>query len=48
VNERLQVLFGQDYGCGLTAGWAKGQKTGIEIPEVQVARGIGRELTAAR
>jgi two-component system LytT family sensor kinase len=48
VNERLKVLFGQDYRMWIDSRLGEGTKTGIEIPEVQVAADLGRELTAAR
>jgi len=44
VNERLQVLFGQDYRMWIDSKPGEGTRTGIEIPDVQVA---AEELTAA-
>ena len=43
VNERLKVLFGQDYRMWIDSKPGEGTRTGIEIPEVQVAE----ELTTA-
>jgi two-component system LytT family sensor kinase len=37
VNERLKVLFGQDYRMWIDSKPGEGTRTGIEIPEVQVA-----------
>jgi two-component system LytT family sensor kinase len=42
VNERLKVLFGQDYRMWIDSKPGEGTRTGIEIPEVQV---ISEELT---
>jgi two-component system LytT family sensor kinase len=42
VNERLKVLFGQDYRMWIDSKPGEGTRTGIEIPEVQVA---AEELT---
>jgi two-component system LytT family sensor kinase len=36
VNERLKVLFGQDYRMWIDSKPGEGTRTGIEIPEVQV------------
>jgi two-component system LytT family sensor kinase len=44
VNERLKVLFGQDYRMWIDSKPGEGTRTGIEIPEVQVA---SEELTTA-
>ena len=44
VNERLKVLFGQDYRMWIDSKPGEGTRTGIEIPEVQVAT---EALTAA-
>jgi len=44
VNERLKVLFGQDYRMWIDSKPGEGTRTGIEIPEVQVA---AEELTTA-
>ena len=44
VNERLKVLFGQDYRMWIDSKPGEGTRTGIEIPEVPVAT---EELTAA-
>jgi two-component system LytT family sensor kinase len=43
VNERLKVLFGQDYRMWIDSKPGEGTRTGIEIPDVQV----GEELTTA-
>jgi two-component system LytT family sensor kinase len=43
VNERLKVLFGQDYRMWIDSKPGEGTRTGIEIPDVQVAE----ELTTA-
>jgi two-component system LytT family sensor kinase len=37
VNERLKVLFGQDYRMWIDSKPGEGTRTGIEIPEVQVS-----------
>ncbi len=44
VNERLKVLFGQDYRMWIDSKPGEGTRTGIEIPEVQV---VSEELTTA-
>jgi two-component system LytT family sensor kinase len=44
VNERLKVLFGQDYRMWIDSKPGEGTRTEIEIPEVQVA---SEELTPA-
>ena len=44
VNERLKVLFGQDYRMWIDSKPGEGTRTGIEIPEVQVTT---EALTAA-
>jgi two-component system, LytTR family, sensor kinase len=44
VNERLKVLFGQDYRMWIDSKPGEGTRTGIEIPDVQVA---AEELTPA-
>ena len=36
VNERLKVLFGQDYRMWIDSKPGEGTRTGIEIPDVQV------------
>ena len=43
VNERLKVLFGQDYRMWIDSKPGEGTRTGIEIPDVQVVE----ELTTA-
>ncbi len=47
VNERLKVLFGQDYRMWIDSKPGEGTRTGIEIPEVPVASEAGRELSTA-
>ena len=47
VNERLKVLFGQDYRMWIDSKPGEGTRTGIEIPEVQVASEVSQELTTA-
>jgi two-component system LytT family sensor kinase len=42
VNERLKVLFGQDYRMWIDSKPGEGTRTGIEIPEVQVASEVLR------
>ena len=43
VNERLKVLFGQDYRMWIDSKPGEGTRTGIEMPDVQVTE----ELTTA-
>ena len=47
VNERLKVLFGQDYRMWIDSKPGEGTRTGIEIPDVQTAAETARELTTA-
>jgi two-component system LytT family sensor kinase len=47
VNERLKVLFGQDYRMWIDSKPGEGTRTGIEIPEVQVASESNEEVPAA-
>jgi len=47
VNERLKVLFGQDYRMWIDSKPGEGTRTGIEIPEIQVATETRPELTTA-
>jgi len=47
VNERLKVLFGQDYRMWIDSKPGEGTRTGIEIPEIQVALEVRQELTTA-
>jgi len=47
VNERLKVLFGQDYRMWIDSKPGEGTRTGIEIPEVQVASESTEEVPAA-
>jgi two-component system LytT family sensor kinase len=48
VNERLKVLFGQDYRMWIDSKPGEGTRTGIEIPDVGVAGEIEQELSTAR
>jgi two-component system LytT family sensor kinase len=48
VNERLKVLFGQDYRMWIDSKPGEGTRTGIEIPDVSVANEASQELSAAR
>jgi two-component system, LytTR family, sensor kinase len=45
VNERLKVLFGQDYRMWIDSKLDEGTRTGIEIPELPIASEVGQELT---
>jgi two-component system LytT family sensor kinase len=47
VNERLKVLFGQDYRMWIDSKLEEGTRTGIEIPELPMATEVGQELTTA-
>ncbi len=47
VNERLKVLFGQDYRMWIDSKPGEGTRTGIEIPEVHVASESTEEVQAA-
>jgi two-component system, LytTR family, sensor kinase len=47
VNERLKVLFGQDYRMWIDSKPGEGTRTGIEIPELQVVSEVGQEVPAA-
>ncbi|HUA21688.1 MAG TPA: histidine kinase [Bryobacteraceae bacterium] len=47
VNERLKVLFGQDYRMWIDSKPGEGTRTGIEIPELQVMSEAGVEVQAA-
>ena len=47
VNERLKVLFGQDYRMWIDSKPDEGTRTGIEFPDTQVLSEAGREVTAA-
>ena len=47
VNERLKVLFGQDYRMWIDSKPGEGTRTGIEIPELQVISEAGEEVQAA-
>jgi two-component system LytT family sensor kinase len=47
VNERLKVLFGQDYRMWIDSKPDEGTRTGIEIPELPIASDVGQELTTA-
>ncbi len=48
VNERLKVLFGQDYRMWIDSKPGEGTRTGIEIPDVGAASEIEQELSTAR
>ena len=41
VNERMKVLFGPDYRMWIDSKPGEGTRTGIEIPDVQVASEVG-------
>jgi two-component system LytT family sensor kinase len=47
VNERMKVLYGPDYRMWIDSKPGEGTRTGIEIPDVQLAAEIGQEVTAA-
>jgi two-component system LytT family sensor kinase len=47
VNERLKVLFGSDYRMWIDSKPGEGTRTGIEIPESQVATMLGEALSSA-
>src|SRR5579862_6280116 len=47
VNERLKVLFGQDYRMWIDSKLEEGTRTGIEIPELPIASEVDEELTRA-
>lgn len=47
VNERLKVLFGQDYRMWIDSKPGEGTRTGIEIPEVHVMSDAAQEAPAA-
>ena len=47
VNERLKVLFGQDYRMWIDSKPGEGTRTGIEIPDVPVASEAGQALSSA-
>jgi two-component system LytT family sensor kinase len=47
VNERLKVLFGQDYRMWIDSKPGEGTRTGIEIPELQVMNEARQEVSAA-
>ena len=47
VNERLKVLFGQDYRMWIDSKLGEGTRTGIEIADVQVAAEVYQEVPAA-
>jgi two-component system LytT family sensor kinase len=48
VNERLKVLYGPDYRMWIDSKPGEGTRTGIEIPDVQVASEVSQEAPAAR
>jgi two-component system LytT family sensor kinase len=47
VNERMKVLYGPDYRMWIDSKPGEGTRTGIEIPDVQVASEVGQEVPAA-
>ena len=47
VNERMKVLYGPDYRMWIDSKPGEGTRTGIEIPDVQVANEAGQEVPAA-
>jgi two-component system LytT family sensor kinase len=47
VNERLKVLFGQDYRMWIDSKPGEGTRTGIEIPDVQVGEELTKEQASA-
>jgi two-component system, LytTR family, sensor kinase len=47
VNERMKVLYGPDYRMWIDSKPGEGTRTGIEIPDVQVATDIIQEVPAA-
>ena len=46
VNERMKVLYGPDYRMWIDSKPGEGTRTGIEIPDVQVATDIIQEVPA--
>jgi two-component system LytT family sensor kinase len=48
VNERLKVLFGDDYKMWIDSRTGEGTSTGIEIPEQASAAGVEEALTGSR
>jgi two-component system, LytTR family, sensor kinase len=47
VNERLKVLFGDDYKMWVDSKPGEGTRTGIEIPDLTVVSETGQELSTA-
>jgi two-component system LytT family sensor kinase len=47
VNERMKVLYGPDYRMWIDSKPGEGTRTGIEIPDVQVATEVIQEVPAA-
>jgi two-component system LytT family sensor kinase len=47
VNERLKVLFGEDYRMWIDSKPGEGTRTGIEIPDLTAVSETGRELSTA-
>jgi two-component system LytT family sensor kinase len=47
VNERLKVLFGDDYKMWIDSKAGEGTRTGIEIPDLTAVTETGHELSAA-
>ena len=47
VNERLKVLFGEDYRMWIDSKPGEGTRTGIEIPDLTAVSETGQELSTA-
>ncbi|HEX6896111.1 MAG TPA: ATP-binding protein, partial [Bryobacteraceae bacterium] len=47
VNERLKVLFGQDYKMWIDSKPGEGTRTGIEIPDLMIAGETVQEVSTA-
>ncbi|HLG99097.1 MAG TPA: histidine kinase [Bryobacteraceae bacterium] len=47
VNERLKVLFGQDYKMWIDSKPGEGTRTGIEIPDLIVVGEVAQEVSSA-
>ena len=45
VNERLKVLFGDDYKMWIDSKPGEGTRTGIEIPDLTAVSETGQELS---
>jgi two-component system LytT family sensor kinase len=48
VNERLKVLFGDDYKMWIDSRLGEGTSTGIEIPEQTTGTVVEEALTGSR